>query len=77
MPTDAQCDRAAVGIYAVMGRDPIDGLDLVRECEDIRTLETLYAMLTAEGSVKTDKELNRLMAGPTKRRLDQLKAEKP
>jgi len=40
---------------------------------DVEVLELLYAMLTNEGSEKTDRELNALMAGPTKRRLDALK----
>ncbi len=73
MPTDEEADRDAIGIYAVMARDASDALDMILECDNVRTLETLHAMLTTPGSVNTDKELNALMAGPTKRRLDQLK----
>ncbi len=70
MPTD---DEQAVLIYAVMARDASDALDMILECDNVRTLETLYGMLTAKGTERTDKELNALMAGPVKRRLDQVK----
>lgn len=75
MPTDEEADRDAVGIYAVMSRDASDALDMILECENIRTLETLYAMLTTKGTASTDEELNGLMAGPVKRRLDQVKGQ--
>lgn len=70
MPTDQESDLAAVGIYAVMARDVSDALDMLNECNDVRTLETLHTMLTTKGRPNTDQELNDLMAGPTKRRLD-------
>lgn len=74
MPTsDEEADRAAIGIYAVMARDASDALDMILECDNVRTLETLYGMLTAKGSERTDKELNALMTGPVKRRLDQVR----
>lgn len=75
MPTDEEADRDAIGIYAVMARDASDALDMVLECDSVRTLETLHAMLVAPGTEKTDKELNALMAGPVKRRLDQVKEQ--
>jgi hypothetical protein len=68
MPTDEESDRTALGIYAVMARDVSDALDMILECEDVRTLETLYAMLIAPGTERTDKELNALMTGTVKRR---------
>jgi hypothetical protein len=65
--------REALGIYAVMARDPSDALDMINECRNVDVLETLYAMLTLKGRPNTDHELNDLMAGPTKRRLDALR----
>lgn len=72
--TDEESDRDAIGIYAVMARDACDALDMINECANVRTLETLHAMLTAPGTERTDKELNALMAGPVKRRLDVVKS---
>jgi hypothetical protein len=71
--TDTEADKHAVAIYAVMARDASDALDMIIECESVRTLETLHAMLTRRGGPNTDNELNEIMAGPTKRRLDALK----
>ncbi len=68
-----ESDRCAVGIYAVMGRDPTDALEMINECSDVRVLDTLHKMLTNEGSAKTDKELNAIMAGPVARRLAKVK----
>lgn len=73
MPTEREEDLAAVGIYGVMAHDPSDAIDMINECESVRTLELLHGMLTTPGSAKTDHELNALMAGPVKRRLDALK----
>lgn len=73
MPTDQESDLAAVGIYAVMARDIEDAIDMVNECTDVRTLETLHTMLTTKGRPNTDQELNDLFAGPTKRRLEEVK----
>lgn len=67
--TDDEADRQAVGLYAVMGRDPTDALEMINECSDVRILDTLHKMLTTEGSAQTDKQLNRIMAGPVERRL--------
>lgn len=72
MPTDKEADADAVGIYVVMTRDWSDALEMINECNEVRTLETLYTMLTTKGRPNTDQELNDLMAGPTKRRLDAL-----
>jgi hypothetical protein len=66
-------DREAIGIYAVMARDPMDALDMINECKDVQVLETLHAMLVLKGNPNTDEELNDIMEGPTKRRLDKLK----
>lgn len=71
MPDEA--GREAIGIYAVMARDVSDALDMILECNDIEVLELLHAMLVTKGRPNTDHELNALMAGPTKRRLDKLK----
>lgn len=70
MRSDHEADLVAVGIYGAMGHDVSDAVDMINECGDVRTLETLHAMLTTEGRPDTDQELNDLMAGPTKRRLD-------
>lgn len=71
--TDAEADRHAVGIYAVMDREPTDALEMISECSDVRILETLHKMLTCEGSARTDKHLNAIMAGPVARRLAQVR----
>jgi hypothetical protein len=73
MPTDKEADLDAVGIYAVMSRDWSDALEMINKCDNVRTLETLHTMLTTKGRPNTDQELNDLMAGPVKRRLDALK----
>ena len=65
--------REALGIYVVMSRDPSDAMDMINECKDVEVIEMLYAMLVTKGNPNTDHELNDLMAGPTKRRLDELK----
>ena len=70
---DDAAGREAIGIYAVMARDPVDAIDMINECKDVAVLETLHAMLVLKGNPNTDHELNDLMAGPTKRRLDLLK----
>lgn len=69
---DQEDDRAAVGIYAVMARDPSDASDMINECTSARTLDTLLKMLKGEGSVNTDRELNALFVAPVERRLQSL-----
>lgn len=71
--TDAEADQHAIVIYAMMSRDPSDALDMINECVSVRCIEALHAMLTTRGGPNTDHELNALMTGPTKRRLDALK----
>jgi len=71
--TDEEADQHALAIYAMMARDIEDALDEVYACDNIRCLETLYAILTTRGGPNTDDELNAIMAGPTKRRLETLK----
>ena len=71
--TNEEADRHALAIYVMMSRDIEDALDEINECDNVRCLETLHAMLTTRGGPNTDHELNEIMAGPTKRRLDVLK----
>lgn len=67
----------AVIIYAVMARDPSDAIDMINECVDVHVLETLHQMLTMnKDRPNTDHELNDLMAGPTKHRLDEVKGRR-
>lgn len=65
---DRAADRAAVGIYAVMARDPSDAIEMIHECDSARTLDTLLGMLKGEGGASTDRELNALFVGPVERR---------
>ena len=58
---------------AAKGACQTDAIDMINECKDVAVLETLHAMLVLKGNPNTDHELNDLMAGPTKRRLDLLK----
>ncbi len=72
--TDESADADAIGIYVVMSRDPEYAIDLINDCTSTRTLETLYAMLTERRDrPHTDHELNDIMTGPTKRRLEMIK----
>lgn len=65
-------EQDALAIYVVAGRDVSDALDMILECEDVDTIDFLHKMLTCKGTGRTDVELNELLAGPTKRRLDKL-----
>jgi len=65
-------EHKAILIYAAAGRDVGDALDMILECQEPAVLEFLYKMLTAKGSENTDVALNKLLAGPVKRRLNTL-----
>lgn len=69
----SESDSNAVGIYAVMARDPIDALDLITACTDVRTIRTLHGMVSNERP-GTDNDLNRWFVGPVSRRLAELEA---
>lgn len=73
---DFDADRRAVIIYAAMGRDPTDALEMIDECTNVRTMETLHKMLTNRGTDKTDTELNKIMLGPVMRKRDKLRASR-
>ncbi len=65
-----ESERTAVGIYAVMARDPLDALDLISECEDRIALEVLEKMISlAHERPGTDNELNALFRDPVARRI--------
>lgn len=65
-------EQEAVGIYAVMGREPTDAIEMINECIDLEVLNLLYKMLVEYGSSQTDRHLNALIAPSVKRRLDKL-----
>lgn len=79
--------RWTIGVYAAASRDFGDALDLIRDIPEqtfktdagpvdpVEALEQLLAMVTAHAKAKTDKELNDLLAGPTKRRLAELRPD--
>jgi len=69
-----RCEREALAIYVVAARDWSDALEMIMECRELGIVQTLYDMLTATGTPNTDVELNKLLAGPTKRQLDELLA---
>lgn len=63
-------DGYAVTIYGAASRDARDALDMINECENQRTLETLVAMLSPKPDrAGTDHALNALLLGPAQRRL--------
>jgi hypothetical protein len=67
-------DRAAIG---VMGRDPVEALEMIAEREDRGTLNLLLKMLEHPGGDDTDGELSELSAlfvEPVRRRIAQLEA---
>lgn len=72
MLTPEEADLRAVGIYAVMQRDPSDAIDMISECDNARTLDTLYKMLMSEGTERTDRDLNALFVSPVARRRAEL-----
>lgn len=68
--TDHEADLHAVTIYGSASRDVGDVLDMINECTDLRTLETLVAMLSPKPHrEETDHKLNVLLLGPAQRRL--------
>jgi hypothetical protein len=69
-----RCEQEALAIYVVAARDWSDALEMILECNEIGILDFLHKMLTHKGTEKTDVELNELLAGPVKRRLDKLEA---
>lgn len=68
----SESDQAAIAIYVMMSRDPVDALEMIDECNDARTLEMLLAMLRQHGTNKTDRELNTIFDVPVSRRLSAL-----
>lgn len=71
-PLDAS-ERCAVGIYAVMARDPVDTIDMIAECTDRRCLEVLLEMLLQQGRESTDGGLNAMFVDPVRRRIGEVK----
>ena len=59
-----EAERKAIGLYAVGARDIVDFIDMVNECNNKVTIETLYKMLTYDNPKhnKSTKELNTLLA---------------
>ena len=72
-----ESDRVALSIYVVAGRDPIDAIEMLGDCNDWVAVDMLLQMLTGKGSTATDRELNAIFVGPVSRRLDQLLPARP
>jgi hypothetical protein len=71
--TTGESEGVAIGIYAVMARDPLDALDLIAECGDRDALGVLGEMIArAHERPGTDNELNSLFREPVARRLAEL-----
>ena len=64
-------ERQAIGLYAVLARDPGDFIEMVDESSD-DTLRTLYLMLTTDhpNHTRDDRELNDLGGRIVKARLE-------
>jgi hypothetical protein len=69
-----ESERTAIGIYAVMARDPLDALDMIAECEDGGALDALEKMISRDHERPgTDNELNALFRNPVAERIAALK----
>jgi hypothetical protein len=56
-----QAEKAAIGLYAVGAYDFMDFIDMVNECSNKITIDTLYKMLSTDNpeQSKSNKELNK------------------
>ena len=77
MPNETNSDQTALAIYIVMGRDAVDALDMIQECQDREALSLLQDMLTATGNQDTDHGLNALFVRPVSQRLTRLAGSLP
>lgn len=59
-----EAERMAVALYAVGARDVIDFMDMISECNNKVTIETLYNMLTYDSPNhdQRQKALNKVLA---------------
>jgi hypothetical protein len=63
----------AIAIYVAASRDFTDALDMIAECDDAKAMGLLVSMLETKGQPNTDEELNDLLVGPARRRLEALR----
>lgn len=62
----------ALAIYVIAARDWSDALEMILECADPYALKWLEQMLEHPGREGTDTDLNQLLLGPTKKRIEEL-----